>query len=442
VTVLAGDGTEAGPTTGARFFIATLGCPKNEADSDRLSAAFRAAGHLPASLKRADLIIVNTCGFIDAAIEESIDAVLEAAEAARRSGARVAMYGCLVARYRRELERELPEVDLFCEFDHAPVIALLDELAARHAGPLAAGNRRVRSRAPAPLHSFLKISDGCDQRCAFCAIPLIKGSYEIVSPGEILAAAERALASGARELVLVGQDTSRWSWPAYGGLSRLLADLKRLGALWVRLLYLQPQGVDEALLDAVAEHALPYLDLPLQHADAGVLRRMGRSGDARRFLALLDRIRDRIPQAAVRSTFLVGHPGESEQAFERLEEFVREAGLAVAGVFVFDPQEGTRSAACSDRVPTTVAEQRAARLAEAIETAGRAFWDGLTGQELDVLIESGTRDPDGEAVGRIPYQAPDVDGQTFVTGRAARRGTLVRARIVAATGFDLHGQAR
>jgi ribosomal protein S12 methylthiotransferase len=434
---------------GARFAIITLGCPKNEADSDALAVLLRDAGHTPAPPHSADLVIVNTCGFIDAAKEESIDVVLEAAAAKRRTGGRLAVWGCLVSLHRHELERELPEVDLFAAFDPGPLLDLLDELAALSPGgtnPVveraAASGPRTRRRRSRRTHAFVKISDGCDERCAFCTIPLIKGPYEVVPPAKVLAAAEQALANGARELVLVGQDTSRWSWPAYGGLGRLLAEINELGPAWLRLLYLQPQGVDDALLDAVAAHALPYVDLPLQHADAGVLQRMGRVGDGAAYLKLLGRIRTRLPEVAVRSTFLVGHPGEDDDAFRRLEEFVQAAGLAVAGVFVFDPQQGTRSYRWADHAPERVAERRAASLGEVVETASRSFWDGLVGRELDVLIERGTRDARGEAVGRIRYQAPDVDGQTFVTGRPLRRGTIVRAQIAAVTGYDLHAETR
>jgi ribosomal protein S12 methylthiotransferase len=436
-----------GPAAGARFFIVTLGCPKNEADSDSLGVLLGAAGHTPAGAEAADVVIVNTCGFIDAAKEESIETVLEAAEVVRRTGARLVVCGCLVSLHREELAAELPEVDLFTAFDYAPLLELLSNVSAsrepaagagRRAGP--AGAATGVPRRQRPVHAFVKISDGCDQRCAFCAIPLIKGPYVALPPDEVLAAAGHALAAGAREIVLVGQDTSRWSWPGYGDLGRLLAELKSLGAPWVRMLYLQPEGVTGALLDALAAHALPYIDLPLQHADGAVLRRMGRAGDDAAYLGLLATIRDRLPDVAVRSTFLVGHPGEDEAAFERLEAFVHAAGLAVAGVFVFDPQVGTRSHEDPGRVPASVAEERAARLAAAIEEASRPFWDGLVGRELDVLVERGTRSR-GEAVGRIHSQAPDVDGQTILTGCAVRRGDLVRASITAVTGYDVHAVA-
>ncbi len=231
-------------------------------------------------------------------------------------------------------------------------------------------------RRPRPVTTYLKISDGCDRRCAYCAIPLIKGDYETVTAAEILRAAGAALAAGARELVLVGQDTSRWAQPGWGGLERLLAELKSLAPtpLWLRLLYLQPDGIDEALLEALSRHAVPYVDVPLQHASGAVLRRMRRRGDGSQYLDLLARVRRALPGVAVRSTFIAGFPGETDDEFDELLAFVREAGLAAAGVFPFDAQEGTPAAALPGQVPAALAFERAAQLGEAIDDVAAGFW--------------------------------------------------------------------
>ncbi|HET6493865.1 MAG TPA: 30S ribosomal protein S12 methylthiotransferase RimO, partial [Thermoleophilia bacterium] len=242
--------------TAAGFSIQTLGCPKNEADSDGLARRLRAAGHREVAPSEAALLIVNTCGFIDAAKEESIAAILEAADFAHARGARVAAVGCLVERYREELAADVPEVDVWCGFDTTALLTTLSESPA--AGEVVRRPAAVRRR-PRPVHAFVKISDGCDRSCAFCAIPLIKGDYETLAPEQVLAAAGAALREGARELVLVGQDTSRWARSGWGGLERLLAELAALepAPLWLRLLYLQPEGIDEALLEALAQHAVP-----------------------------------------------------------------------------------------------------------------------------------------------------------------------------------------
>ena len=420
-----------------RFFIQTLGCPKNEADSDRLERALQAAGLIRGRSDDADVVVVNTCGFIDAAKEESIGAILDAAAAAHARGARVAAVGCLVERYHPELEAEVPEVDLWCGLEWGALTAALVADGTRPAAGGAGEGGRRAPRRPRSTHAYIKVSDGCDRRCAYCAIPLIKGAYEATPPAAILADAAAALANGARELVLVGQDTSRWSWPGWGGLERLLAELKALGPVWVRLLYLQPDGIDGALLEAVAAHAVPYLDVPLQHASGVVLRRMGRGGDGDAYLELLERARRALPGVAVRSTFITGFPGETEEDVERLLEFIAAARLAVAGVFVFDAQEGTRAAALPGQVPTELRLERAARLGEAIDAAAEGFWAGLAGRELDVLVERGSGRPDGEAVGRLAVQAPDIDGRTLLSGHPVRRGRLVRARVVGMLGYDV-----
>ncbi len=392
-----------------------------------------ATGHRVASASEAEAIVVNTCGFIDAAKEESIDALLEAADLAGRSGARLAAVGCLVERYRDELEREVPEVDLWCGLDMAPLLDAFEEWTG--AAKAAAGARRLRR--PRPLSAYVKVSDGCDRRCAYCAIPLIKGDYEVVPPSEILAQARAALAEGARELVLVGQDTSRFEAPGYGGLDRLLADVSALGAPWVRLLYLQPDGIEARLLDALAAHALPYIDVPFQHASGRVLAAMGRSGDGERHLELLARVRAALPEATVRSTFLVGFPGETDDDVDALVGFVEEAGLAVAGVFAFDPQEGTRAAVLDGQVSLQTRLERAARVGEAVDRVAARHWEGLVGRSVEALVERGARGQAAEGLGRIAAQAPDVDGIAVLRGSNLRRGQLRRARIVSTQGYDV-----
>jgi ribosomal protein S12 methylthiotransferase len=293
------------------------------------------------------------------------------------------------------------------------------------------------------VSAYVKISDGCDRRCSFCAIPLIKGDYETVPGEDVLRTARAALAAGARELVLVGQDTSRWAQPGWGGVSRLLGELAALEPAphWLRLLYLQPDGIDDELLEAIAAHAVPYIDVPLQHASGAVLRRMRRSGDGDAHLRLLERIRSVLPGAAVRSTFIAGFPGETEAEFEELLAFVHAARLAVAGVFIYDEQEGTAAMGMPGAVPRELAFERAARLGAVIDRDAEAFWNGLSGQSVDVLIERGTSRPEGAAVGRCALQAPDVDGRTTVRGARVRRGDLVRAVVRDSLGYDVEAVA-
>jgi ribosomal protein S12 methylthiotransferase len=390
--------------------------------------------------------VVNTCGFIDAAKEESIEAVLDAAEAAHGRGGRVAAVGCLVERYRDELAVEIPEVDLWCGLDTAPLLAALAEAGQGQSGdvvPAGAGAAVPLPRRPRPVSAYVKVSDGCDRRCSFCAIPLIKGDYETVPAEEVLRVARAALAAGARELVLVGQDTSRWAQRGWGGVSRLLGELAALEPApdWLRLLYLQPDGIDDELLEAIAAHAVPYIDVPLQHASGAVLRRMRRSGDGDAHLRLLERIRSVLPGAAVRSTFIAGFPGETEAEFEELLAFVPAARLAVAGVFVYDEQEGTAAAGMPGAVPEELAFERAARLGEVIDREAERFWSELAGRKVDVLVEQGASRAQGTATGRIALQAPDVDGRTSLTGVRTRRGDVVRAVVRDSLGYDVEAVA-
>ena len=294
-----------------------------------------------------------------------------------------------------------------------------------------------------PVSAYVKVSDGCDRRCSFCAIPLIKGDYETVEAAEVLRTARAAVAAGARELVLVGQDTSRWAQPGWGGMSRLLGELAALEPApdWLRLLYLQPDGIDDELLEALAAHAVPYVDVPLQHASGAVLRRMRRSGDGAAHLALLDRIRAVLPGAAVRSTFITGFPGETDAEFDELVAFVHDARLAVAGVFVYDEQEGTAAAGMPGAVPGALALERAAILGEAIDREAERFWSGLAGATVDVLVERGASRAGGVATGRLALQAPDVDGRTTLRGARVRRGDLVAAVVADTLGYDVEAVA-
>ena len=277
----------------------------------------------------------------------------------------------------------------------------------------------------------------------YCAIPLIKGDYETVTAAEILGAARAALAAGAKELVLVGQDTSRWAQPGWGGLERLLTELEALAPapVWLRLLYLQPDGIDEALLEALSRHAVPYVDVPLQHASGAVLRRMKRRGDGASYLDLLARVRLALPGAAVRSTFIAGFPGETDDELDELLAFVREAGLAAAGVFPYDAQEGTPAATLPGQVPAALAFARTAQLGAVIDDVAAGFWQALVGRPLEVLIERGSAKADGVAVGRCALQAPDIDGRTLVRGAALRRGQVVQAVATGSVGYDVEADA-
>lgn len=428
------------------IFIRTLGCPKNEADSEHLRGLLEGAGYdSVASQEDADVVVVNTCSFIEAARRESVDAILEEVDR-RTNGQRVVVAGCLVERYGRELADELPEVDAFMSlgsYGNAPQI--IDRAVA--------GTRQLcfdpgkvplsldARAAPTSPTAFVKISEGCDRVCSFCAIPLIRGGHRSRPPEAIEAELRWLVERGVKEVVLVAQDmslygrdtTGRWQLP---DLLRRLADVE--GLLWLRMLYQYPRYVNDDLLDAVAESgpAVPYFDLSLQHASGRLVRKMRRWGDGDRFLSLIERIRERFPDAALRSAFIVGFPSETEAEAEELASFLPEARLDWAGFFPYSREDGTEAGGfVRGRVPRAVAERRAEVLSEVQSEIAEAKRAALVGTEVEVLVES----REGLFVsGRTWREAPEVDAEVKLRrARAVRVGDVARARVIRTDGLDL-----
>lgn len=433
-----------------RVHIRTLGCPKNETDSEHLRGLLEGSGYVwSADAEAADVVIVNTCSFIDVARRESVDAVCEELEH-RRDGQRVVVAGCLVERYGPELAEELPDVDAFMSLgSYGRTVEIVGKaLDGVRQSCFDAGkvplSLDARSSAQGPS-AFVKISEGCDRVCTFCAIPNIRGGHRSRDPESIESEIRRLTASEVKEVVLVAQDMSlygrdtegRWMLPE---LLRRLGDVE--GLHWLRMLYQYPRYVNDALLDAVAESpaAVPYFDLSLQHASGKLVRRMKRWGDGERFLDLIGRIRDRIPEAVLRSAFIVGFPGETEEDAAELSDFLEEARLDWAGFFPFSPEEGTEAGGFSDGlVPTDVAERRA----EVLSDVQAEICDGnrrrLVGEEVEVLVEGRH---ETRVYGRTWREAPEVDGQVVVRGaRGVRPGDLLRSRVIDTDGPDLLAEA-
>jgi ribosomal protein S12 methylthiotransferase len=395
-------------------------------------------------------ILLNTCGFITDAKEESIAAILEAC--GDYGDRQVLVMGCLVERYRRQLEKGIPEVagwfGLMDEADPdrepgsggASFMALLEQLGLK-------GGRSSPPALMASSYAYLKISDGCDQPCAFCAIPSIKGGYHSVDGAHILEEADACLDEGARELVLVGQDTTVWKDRHLDlrGLIDLLPADDRVRR--VRLMYLQPEHVRDALLRYMAAQPklCNYLDVPFQHAHPEVLRRMGRSGGAAVYLDLLDRARRLMPDVSVRSAFIVGYPGETERQFEALLDFVDKAGFDHGGGFVYSPEEGTPAFALRPRVRAAVALERLNRLTALLLENAQSKHKRLVGARMRVITDSLDPEDTGEgisAVGRTTGQAPEVDGVTYIEGdlpRGTRPGDELSVIVSEAVGYDLIG---
>jgi ribosomal protein S12 methylthiotransferase len=451
------------------FTIESLGCAKNQVDSEQLIAELERSGlRWVAEAEGAEAVIVNSCGFITGAKEESIQAALGLKE--RYPGKKVILAGCLVQRYGAELAQALGELDGFVGLlDPEGIRRLLQPAAPGRQGRPEPGAERVASgaergqllarRVPSgaergqqlarrerllsyPGSAYLKIAEGCDNRCSYCAIPLIRGPLASRSRAEILGEAEDLLARGVRELILIAQDLGSFGMDRGAGeLPALLSDLTRIGGeFWVRLLYIHPDHFPEEILELAADdpRLLPYFDLPFQHASPQVLSRMGRRGSAEAYLTLIRRIRDRLPEAVLRSTFLAGFPGESEEDFLRLLDFQQAAALDWVGVFAYSREEGTPAYAYRGLVSNRLAEERKAQVEQAQVPITRARLERHVGRTLPVLIEEPVR---GEplSLGRAYLQAPEVDGLVVVREGDLRPGSLQRVRIEGLAGIDLEG---
>ena len=419
-----------------RYYLLTLGCPKNVADSDRLERLLREAGHSPASAKGADMLIVNTCGFIDAAKEESINAILKLA-LKKREGQRLVVAGCLTQLYADELLSEVPEIDDVFGVEAWAKVAALAGKAKTNVDTKKGG--AVARRASA----YLKIADGCNARCAFCLIPRIKGRLHSEPVDEVVVEAKRLAAEGARELVLVAQDSTSYGrdLALTDGLASLLERLARdvPEVAWLRLMYAYPGHVSPRLLEAMA--SLPqvchYLDIPLQHAAPSVLQRMRRPYDVAETRRMLERLHRAMPDVALRTTFLVGFPGETEADFQSLVDFVREERFDHVGAFPFSPQQGTPAASMADQVPERTKRRRYRELMEVAREVSLARNRELIGGETTVLVESQRADGDGDVfVGRTYRDAPEVDGLVICRGSASP-GELRRVRVTEALPYDV-----
>jgi ribosomal protein S12 methylthiotransferase len=428
-----------------RYFVETLGCPKNAVDSDTIVASLLADGFEPADdPTAADLVVVNTCAFVEAARRESIDTVLALAPRLE-PGARLVVTGCMAERYGAELADALPEADAVVGFDGQ---RSLGEVVLRGRKP-----RGVRDLAelvrPAPARpwAYVKVAEGCDRACAFCAIPSFRGPQRSRAPESIEAEVGSLLAGGVAEIVLVAQDLARYGHDAgeHGALTPLLRRLDRLraeGLARVRLLYLYPSEVRGSLVETMLElpTVVPYFDLSLQHASAGLLRRMRRWGSGERFAAAIARIREAEPEAAFRSSFLVGYPGETEQDHADLLDFLGEVRLDWAGFFPFSREDGTPAVSLDGTVPDTLVAGRLRECSEVQDAVTRDARDELVGRPVEVLVDE--LDPHGTAVGRTHREAPEIDGVVHVHGADfTRPGAIVPAEITAAFGPDLEAKA-
>lgn len=434
----------------ARVGLVSLGCPKNLVDSEGALGEIVEAGHeIVTDISRADVIVVNTCGFIESARAESMEAIDEALEH-KKSGTckAVVVIGCLSQRFPLD-----QEVDVLLGIGHSGKIgdAISRALAGEQVHDPSLGNLEsrpnewvepsARVQATSPWTAYLKISDGCSNRCAYCAIPDIRGPYRSRPESFILDEARRFAGAGVREIVLIGQDLTQYGEDAGrpNSLAGLVGKLNEIDRLrWIRLMYCYPTKVTPELIDAIAgcEKVVKYLDLPLQHGDDDMLKAMNRRGSVAEYEQLIDRLRAKCPEIALRTTFIVGFPGETESAFENLLSFVERIRFDRVGAFVYSLEEGTPAAELGKRVPKKVAAKRLDRLMKLQQGISLERNRSFIGKTMEVLVEGQT---DEGMFGRSYRDAPEIDGLVYLPGSTAKPGEFVKATIAEATEYDLIG---
>jgi len=421
--------------------VVTLGCPMNQVDSESIMSGLVSRGFELVPETDARVIVVNTCGFLEDACRESIDTILELAEL-KASGnlERLVVAGCLAQRYPDDLGRELPEADAIVGLDERGGIAGLCESLLGFSDPGPDVFSRVVS---GPAHSaYLKIAEGCDNRCTYCTIPSIRGPYRSRPVEEILEDAGSLVELGARELILIAQDTTCYGKDGGPPLEELLDRLQVFEGLeWVRIMYTHPDHFTDFLVEAVSGNpkVIPYLDIPVQHFSGRVLRRMGRKGGPDRLHRLLENLREKIPGLVLRTSLIVGFPGETERDFEELMDFVEDVRFERLGAFKFSPEEGTPAARLPGAVPAEVASARYDRLMEVQSGIIRAFHDSLIGREFRMIIDE--IDEASHAVrGRTYMDAPDVDCTVSVFVDTPPVEEFMKIKIVSAGFYDLVAQ--
>ena len=435
-----------------KIFICTLGCSKNTVDSECAAALLVQAGHtVAASPEEADAILVNTCGFINDAKEESIETVLEMAEY-RESGAILMVSGCLTQRYAQELSREIPEIDILLgvnEYERLP--ELLKRYQKEGARILEAGREpaeyceiAVRRPEPGAYYSYLKISEGCDKVCSYCIIPSIRGHYRSRRMENIVREAEFLAASGCAELILIAQDVTAYGADIYGEYA-LPALLKKLcaveGVRWIRLLYCYEDEITDELIDVIRseEKICNYIDIPLQHVDDGVLADMNRHSTGESIRGTIAKLRGAIPDLHIRTTFIAGFPGETEEAFEELADFVEEIRFDRMGVFSYSQEENTLAGERADQIDQEIRDRRRDQLMEI--QRGISLENNLKkiGKVFEVVVDE--REEGNTYLGRTRYDAPEIDnGVIFTSERELRPGDFVSVEITDAFDYDLCGQ--
>ncbi|GAX91805.1 30S ribosomal protein S12 methylthiotransferase RimO [Effusibacillus lacus] len=438
-----------------KLAVVTLGCEKNLVDSEVMMGLVSKKGYqVVQNPEEADVIIVNTCGFIDAAKAESVETILSMAQYKEDGSCKALLVaGCMAQRYQDELIAEIPEIDgivgtgEYHRIDELINISLIGEEKPQFVGnPVYLYDELTPRFMTGGSSAYVKIAEGCDHSCTFCIIPKMRGKFRSRPIESIVAEAKSLAAQGVKEIMLIAQDSTQYGLDVYGkrNLHGLLEALNEVEGLeWIRLHYAYPGFFTDEVIDAFARlpKVAKYIDMPLQHSEDSILKAMRRPGHQAQIRKLVAKIRDRVPEVALRTSFIVGFPGETEQDFENLCRFVREIGFDRIGVFTYSPEEGTPSAEMDRQVPEDVKERRASILMEVGREVAAERNAERVGSVLKVLIERPDDDNPGVYVGRTEYDAKEIDGQVFVTSnREIRTGDMVNVRITHSYDFDLAGE--
>ncbi len=430
----------------------SLGCPKNRVDTEvMLGLAERTGYRHVETPDDASVIVVNTCGFIDAAKKESIDTILSLSEFKRAGSCeRLVVTGCLSQRYPKELAEGMPEIDnLLGSSDMMKLERVLKGGAERilvgHPADWVVGAADPRRISTRGRSAYVKIAEGCNRTCSFCVIPQLRGVQRSRTADDVVREVEQLAAAGILEVNLVSQDTVAYGrdLDARGSLAELarrVAEVK--GIHWVRLFYLYPEKLDDALIELLAEHprVLPYVDMPLQHAADGMLRRMRRGHGGKRLYDLVERLRKRVGDLVFRTAFIVGHPGETEEEFEELLAFVKHAEFDRVGVFQYSDEPSARAFELEEKVPARTAKARAGRLMRLQRGISKRKNQAMVGRAIEVLVEGPSEESELVMVGRHAGQAPEIDGMVYLSGAEVLPGEVRRAHITQATDYDLLGE--
>ena len=437
---------------GYSVYFVSLGCAKNQVNCEQMMAACQAAGFtVQGAPEGADVAVVNTCGFLASACEEAIEEILQMAEL-KRAGQikKLLVSGCMAQRYQKEILQELPEVDgLLGTGSYDEIVAAVREAMTGSVQPCHFGNIHTaeqggpRILSTPPWYAYLRIAEGCDNHCAYCVIPSLRGKYRSRPMEDLLAEARELAAAGVQELIVIAQDITRYGTDLNGEhqLASLLKELCRLDFHWIRLHYLYPDEITDELIDTVAREPkiLPYLDIPIQHCNDGILKAMNRRDTKAELLALFSRLRERIPGLVLRTSIITGLPGEDEAAFEELCEFLRTVQIERAGVFPFSPEEGTR-AAQMEHVDEEEAKRRAELVVDVQSDIIDDYNESVLGEEREVLCE-GFDAQAQQYTGRSYAESPDIDGRIYFTAEEEiPAGTFVMVRLTGVMDGELTGE--